>query len=333
MSEHFDFFSYNTIDFTNKDVYVFSHVDCFDGTVAAYLVEDYAKQDGAKSVQIVYGGYNKERLVLPAVNPVDTIVFIVDYSFNDIVDLVTILEQGITVAWFDHHPASHALYKQLMTLYGTLPDNLILALSDSESGAMLTADYFYGVTVHPSILLATFIDDHDRHIHQYPDTKLVCRLLGMYGLNDTNSVAKVMNDYIRPYYIYQRELNQQQTKEQIRLLNEKMEAKLLDYDLFRKQTLSLLADSVVSVTLGTDTFHACFAPRAYRGELCLLLMERFGVDVAAVLTITSKEVVISLRSQDNGKAREIAMKWGGEGHPNAAGCKVSLMYTFFNHVQ
>lgn len=304
------------INFADKDVVVFSHTDCFDGTVAAYLVSTVVGWGQCASCEVIYGGYDKEVPLLPRQYKNKPIVFIVDYSFENIHDIIALAEQAEHVVWLDHHETAYKIL--LKSGIEEFPTNLHIELSSHYSGALLVSRFFNCDGAFNTI--AVHVDDHDRHQHVLGEpTKIICDMLAMYGMDDPSSVDKVLTRFVIPYVVNDLPSARASLMVEMRELT-------INYKTFLERSIKDYVKTAFIAEVDGEFFVATMAPRGLRGPVNAAMIERYDANVAAIISPDKEILRVSLRSVDNGRAMQLAEKWGGGGHPNAAGVSIPYEY-------
>lgn len=140
------------------------HANCADGFGAAYAAWKHFK-DNAEYVPVKYDE------APPVVTDRD--VYILDFSFPKPVMLDIIAKANFTT-WLDHHKTAFENWVPDLkfgpdAFYQQQADNYCIVLDNKQSGAMLSWCHFQGNNHYPQLI--THIDDYDRWVFKYADTK------------------------------------------------------------------------------------------------------------------------------------------------------------------
>lgn len=283
----------------NKAV-IFYHANCVDGFAAAHVIERHIIENTSLSPTLLAVNYNAGET--PEAFDArygyllkDAEVFIVDFSFpNDVMNHIAL--SASKLYWIDHHKtAFEALEFDINTRYETWPAlNFYLLLDNSKSGAMLAWEFAYGRNAESPDFIK-IVDDYDRWVFQYPQTKdaqMYIRSHNMDRLAFDSLMLMSMDEMaqaggmMRLYYNAQLEAHKNRKPRAVYLYGER--------------GLSLNADAAFSSELGT------------------YLAEQSGT-FGAVYQIEGRQIKFSLRSCGDYDVSALAKKFGGGGHKNAAG--------------
>ena len=146
---------------TNQRPLVLYHDHCTDGYGAAFAA--WCKLgDAAEYVPVKYGD--------PAPDVTGREVYVLDFSYSE-ADTERFIEQAKRFVWLDHHKTAFEMYCKNgeRELYQLSADDLHILLDNNKSGAMLAWEYFCPTIAVPRIIQR--IDDRDRWVFQYPDSK------------------------------------------------------------------------------------------------------------------------------------------------------------------
>ena len=144
----------------NDNIIVIYHGNCADGFTAAWLVNLFHSKRGVPDDWVIAhhaATYNED--------PPDVLgrtVYIVDFSYHPAA-MRHICEQAEAVIWIDHHASA------IDAMTGFTHPKLRQHTSIERSGAYLTSTYLWP-HCDPQDLVR-LVDDRDRWVFQYPETK------------------------------------------------------------------------------------------------------------------------------------------------------------------
>lgn len=240
-------------------------------------------------VEFYPGSYGKEP---PSVAGKD--VYIVDFSYKRD-DLLKMLAEANKLIILDHHKTAQA------DLANISDPKAQIIFDMGRSGAGITWDYFYPGEPRPDII--TYIEDRDLWRFAYSASKPIHYVLSLLP-NDVNSWSQIFDWDIASKKI------------QGEAIGEYFAGKVIE-----------LRDLSFKAEIGGIIVPVCNAPYFFASELAGMMAE--GNPFAGVFSTNGKDEFWSLRSRGDGMdVSEIARKYGGGGHLNAAGFKVPAG-TFF----
>lgn len=271
---------------TEGQTYVFYHKGCSDGTGAAFAARRYFKDD-AVYIPIAYGDK------LPNLSKDDTVYF-VDFSLKrqQMIDLANSVHE---IYVLDHHKTAQA---DLVDL----PENVHVTFDMSKSGAVITWEHFFPDLDVPEVLL--YIQDRD---------------LWKWELEGSREVSAAI-------FTYPKDI--QQSYDAWRQLVFYTPTKTLfdkGYTILSVQDVNITAilnnAHTVSVTTNENEVFEFAAVNSslYPSELCHALNADGYPAACCYNRLSDGRWRISLRSQGLVDVSEIAAKFGGGGHKNAAG--------------
>lgn len=295
------------------------HGNCADGFTAAWVVRNAL---GEENVDLFAGQYGKP---FPDIRNYKT-VYLVDFSYKRpvllemaaILDDATMREGKIII--IDHHKTAQ---QDLVDL----PANVECHFDMDHSGAMLTWMYFeYGL--HPyqaPELRKGFALDAPALIQRVED-----RDLWKFKFSDTRAVAAKMFSHEYTFENWDR-MNQIYTttaadepysssmrQEFIKFL---AEGEAIERKHF-KDIRELLAVVQSEGIIGGHIVPIANLPYTFSSDAGQIMSE--GKEFAACYWITHEGITFSLRSGEGGiDVSEIAKKYGGGGHKNAAGFSIT----------
>lgn len=263
----------------------FYHASCLDGFGSAYIVHE---EVGAELVPMHYGREVPWHKIQQG-----QIIFIVDFSFDaDIIHRMAAI--GEYVILIDHHKTAehlkdprHSFAKNVKLLIDTSPEN---------SGVGLTWKYFNPNTPMP--VMFRHIQDRDTWQFVYPQTKAITAALFTYDMTIDMwqwLLSRPILDII---------------KEGECLLRKQ-----------EKDIESIMRNSYIGTFAGYNV--PMVNSNVYMSELGNRLAKDKPFAVVYYYDGAQHCYNISLRSNDKGlDVSEIAKKFGGGGHRNAAGCRL-----------
>lgn len=151
---------------------IFYHKNCADGFGAAFAAWKHFGAD-AEYIAVQYGDV-KEVADLLNIAPVEgRDVYILDFSFpHDVMIHITVSAAYTT--WLDHHKTAFEMWvpevRFMSPSYHYQTDDVMtIKLDNTKSGAMIAWEHFHGNNYWP--MLIQHIDDYDRWVFKYADTK------------------------------------------------------------------------------------------------------------------------------------------------------------------
>jgi oligoribonuclease NrnB/cAMP/cGMP phosphodiesterase (DHH superfamily) len=270
-----------------KNIVVIYHDQCRDGFGSAYAAwkkfGDTASYIPRKTQQPVPDGL------------VDKELYILDYSYGK-EDLDRLVETNRSVLVIDHHESARAAVT-------AFPDNIF---DINRSGAVLSWQYFHPGTEVPPLLL--YVEDHDIWNFALPHHREFNAALGEYSqdfetwdqLNKNFTDKDLFDSFIRHGAI-------------IAGFEDKLIRKIFA---FRERA-----------EFEGHEIYVLNAERVYRSILGHMLATRNEEEGRAAMGIVYYRydgmVHCSLRSNGDCNVAEIAQKYGGGGHKNAASLRVA----------
>lgn len=274
------------------------HGGCADGFGAAYVVWRMLGAGGATELEFHAARYGDA--------PPDVVgkrVLVVDFSYP-LETLTTMAEQALAVLVIDHHKtAAEALAGLPAVPMGYerwcasgLPLGAVFDMQ--RSGAGLTWDFFAPGQPRPALI--DYIEDRD---------------LWRFRLSATRAVTAGLFSHPQDFDVW------------ARFMEGGVEALLRDGEAIeRKQqqdVASVIRSGLARMVIGDFDVPVVNAPYTLASDVGNALCA--GEAFAAIYHDTATHRVFSLRSSDAGEdVGEIARVYGGGGHRNAAGFKVSL---------
>lgn len=283
---------------TDKDTLVIYHAQCSDGFGAAYAAWK-TLGDSAEYIPMKTQVEVDDTLR-------DKTIYVVDYSLPRAVQ-EKLEAQNNTVTVIDHHRTAEADVT-------AFPQNIF---DQSHSGAVLTWQYFYPDTPVPELLLQ--VEDHDLWKFQTPDNMPFNAALRQYPFEFRvwdELIEKLATDTFRAEFIA--------TGQTIVSFEDKLIDGLLQY----KERVQFEGYEVWALNVS----------RTYRSilghKLATLNHNTDQPEIGIVYYRNQGAVHVSLRSNGDINVSEIAERYGGGGHKNAASLRVDsfadLPFTFLD---
>lgn len=289
----------NAVSPANNAV-IFYHANCVDGFAAAHVIEQHILRDLAQVpilVPVQYGQVETPEQFDALYGDMlkDAEVFIVDFSFPPSV-MDHIAKTAQKTYWLDHHKTAFEEMKFNINKRYDLwaGPNFYLVLDNSKCGAMLAWEFVHGVGAEAPDFIKV-VDDYDRWVFQYPQTKdaqMYIRSYSMDRLAFDSLMLMSMDEMaqaggmMRQYYSAQLEAHKKR--------------EWMDIYLYGEHGYALNADA------------------AFSSELGHFLAEQSGT-FGAVYQVEGSLLKFSLRSCGDYDVSALAKKFGGGGHKNAAG--------------
>lgn len=282
------------------------HDHCNDGFGAAFIAHQALSANLAEGDEIVLvpASYGKPLDAYDLqIHRHDT-VHILDFSFP-VPELLNICELAVEVIWLDHHKtAIDAWTAYCSNPDAQIPDNLTRWLSDNYSGALLAWVHYHDDGQELCELHASaphwvkLIDDRDRWIFQYPQTKAFHAGTSLYPRTIDN--WKVITD---PGAGIIEEGNA-----------------VLRY---QDQLYEQLMETAHEITIDGIKGLAANVPGQFASDMGHLLCKKSGT-FGCTYSSDGRGYKFSIRSAGDFDVSAIAKKFGGGGHKNAAGFAIEL---------
>lgn len=268
-----------------KNILVLYHANCMDGYAAAWAA--WKKLGNTAQYQAVRHNTPIPKFLDGAV------LYIVDFCYP-IEALVLASQRASKIVVLDHHISAQ---KELEAYQkkSTIPSNLEINFVQNHSGCMIVWQYFQGEVEPPTLLL--HIEDHDLWLHQLPKTEAICKAL-----------------YLRlPVHF--------SAFEKIKLPTLQREGAVLVKQ--QELNVSRLLKASHSVSLNNKKGLAVNAPSMFASDLGHELAEKSGTFGLTYYYHGKRQCYeCGLRSIGDFDVSELAYKFGGGGHKNAAGFSV-----------
>ncbi len=169
--------------------------------------------------------------------------------------------------------------------------------STKNSGSVLTWKYFHSDKPVPKLLL--FIEDIDIWKWEYPETERILSALSLYNLD---------------FIVWDKIASDLENDEKLKDYLSKGEVIVV----FRKKVIDDLASHAQKVEFEGYKVYSANTPSWFRDGVAAILREKHP-PFSVIWRQDSDTIHVSLRSLGDFDVSEIAQKYGGGGHKNAAG--------------
>ncbi len=267
----------------NKPLCIF-HSNCLDGFTAAWVV----RRHFASHTTPIEADFHAANYGEAPPDVTGRQVIIVDFSYPREV-LLEMGKQASSVTVIDHHKTAAAALE-------FPPPNVVTYFDMERSGARLTWDFYFPGETPPDIV--RFVEDRDLWRFKYPGTRAYCQLLGSLDMT-FEEWDDIAGDAANAVIIVGEQLLRQHDK--------------------HVQTCLRMAER--PMTIGGVTVPTANVPVMYASDAGNMMAK--GAPFSATYVDTLHSRVFSLRSTDAGlDVSDVAKRYGGGGHRNAAGFKV-----------
>lgn len=270
------------MEITEKNTWVLYHADCMDGYAAAWAAWK------------VFGNSARYKAVrhhepLPKI-PYGIELYILDFCYPFEV-LASAAERVSKIVVLDHHISAQNDYEAYLN-HSNIPNNLEVKFVQSHSGCIIAWNYFHGDVNAP--ILLQHIEDHDLWRHKLVKTDAICKAL-----------------YLRlPIHFA--------AFDKIKLHTLQLEGAVLVKQ--QKFNVSRLLKSRHIITLNGVSGLAVNAPPVFASDLGHELAKISGTFGLTYHYHGKRQCYeCGLRSIGEFDVSELAIKFGGGGHKNAAG--------------
>jgi len=270
------------------------HSNCYDGFGSAYSAWKKFKDD-AVYIPCSYGMPIPEKYIEK--NKIWEAVFILDFSFDE-KTLLELKEHCQKIILIDHHKTAQEKLEPLKGKYDWLEINFDM----NKSGALLSWEYFHG-------------DAHEAHIN--PTVPAIPQLIAhisdrdlwKFEMEGSEEVHKALVSYPMDFELWDK-FDVEELKKEGAVLK-RMYDNLVD-NICKHPFVKKIEGHEVPIVNTTIAW----------SEVGAKLLEKFpDAPFVASFTVFEDQVMWSLRSRKNFDVSEIAKKFGGGGHPQAAGFK------------
>ncbi len=273
-----------------------THKNCHDGSGSALVVKKYCEETNQRPPKIVFMQYGMK---VDVTELVGQHVMIADFSFDaDLCNYINHEAESLVI--LDHHETAKEALKDL--------DFAIFDMS--KSGAMLTWNYLYPNEAAPDII--KYIEDRDLWLWKLSESKEFSAGFALWSQDNlmklVDTVEAFSKEFVNSTIDEGRSILQYQNA-----LVDKAHAKI---------------DKVPTIVLD-GLLGSCSNATHLISELGNMYSDRYAFSLQYFTT--DKDMVFSLRSQDDFNVAKIAKSFGGGGHKNAAGFSIPLKEFDFNH--
>lgn len=262
------------------------HANCADGFGAAWAVRQYFNAGGRDAIDF-HPGVHQD----PPPDVTGRIVYLVDFSYKRPV-LLNMARQARRIVILDHHKTAAA---DLVDL----PANVSTVFDLDRSGARIAWDFFFPRTTPPPLI--DYIQDRDLWRFDLPRSREVAAGLFSYPYD-----FAIWSELMKPHRI-----------DDLADAGAAIERKHF------KDIHEFIAAAGYRATIAGHSVPVLNAPYFWTSDAGHIMAK--GEPFAACYWDTPNGRVFSLRSTDDGlDVSEIAARFGGGGHRNAAGFRVPL---------
>ena len=277
----------------NRAVVIY-HDHCADGFGAAWAFKSIVERDYKEGVSYVPAQYGKEPVFIPD-HFADMYILDFSYSREALLDLAA---NFASVTVLDHHKTAA---EALSNWNHGLP-NLEIVFDMERSGAGIAWDYFAEDRVKRPKLI-DYIEDRDLWNWLLPDSHEINSLIGFTK---------------REFSAYDR-------------LDELLESKFdsavgmgsLLLEQQQRHVASIIAATKRPIEINGKHGLVCNCPGQFASDVGNELAKESGTFGATYFQDSQDAMCVSLRSEGDYDVSEIAKRFGGGGHKNAAGFKFS----------
>lgn len=278
--------------------YIVYHDPCLDGWGSAFIAFKALTSKGfdCSLVPAKYGD-------APPEVTLNDIVYVLDFSYAPKV-MQDLANRAGSVVWLDHHKtAIEAWFKYVQDDAGFCLDNQAFekVLDQTRSGVGITWDYFH--PGEPMPYWAVAVQDRDLWQFQYRSSKAVCSYLSTLRKGDIDLWEKMANsDFAQ--------------------IVELGEVILLSHN---KIVQDICNEGAIRISICGQEGLAANCTGQYASDVGHELCKRSGQFGATWFQAADGRIKFSLRSEDDKvDVSELAKKYGGGGHRNAAGFTIPM---------
>lgn len=293
----------------SKKALVIYHAKCVDGFSAAYAAWLGLQGQGFERSDLTFvpGFYGYEHVVEEKAGDFAKYnkIFIVDFSVSaELLKKMEACDGEVMV--IDHHLTAYNKYapedkdKEFDTYSETRGENVFIVLNNNHCGAMLTWGHFFPETVIPALF--KYVDDYDRWQFQFDETKPINKYIRTLPM-EFEVWDKLVKDLDTGGF--EEILKQGQAIQ-------KYHDMIVDDIVGNAREVKLKGVQGLSVNCNIH----------FSSDVGNKLAEQSGTFGATFVLNKHRQEVYSLRSiGDSCNVSELAEKFGGGGHKNAAGFK------------
>jgi oligoribonuclease NrnB/cAMP/cGMP phosphodiesterase (DHH superfamily) len=277
---------------------IVTHKDCFDGLVSAFIAHN-ALIEEHPDLRIVPMYYSTPATV-PEYTPGETI-YILDFSYSGHL-LVEHFKDAGKVVVIDHH---HDVIVEILDYFAEheLPANVELIFDTARSGAGLTWDYFNAGKTPPKWVMHA--QDYDLYQFKDPGTRAFMQSFGLIEQTIEGVAEFIKQDYLSILSNGQVLIRKQQAMVAHHL---KSDMTIIEWEGYTIPCLNVpryITSAVGEALSGDYPFAMMYFDRGDGVRHFSLRSKKGGVDVSA-----------------------LAKRYGGKGHPSAAGFDVKTHNLF-----
>lgn len=310
-----------------------SESPCSDGFGSAFIAHkvlgDEAEYVGIQHKQYKYNA--QDRCIISESKEIyyeDREVYILDFSFPPNI-LMDIRESSSSFIWIDHHERSFNdflgedyLTPERQTFCKVSSDEYIL-LDNTKSGAYLTWEYFFSNKKVP--LFIKHIDDQDRYIFKYEETKSFNRALWSYGPWTFDAWNALFERYEKDYLGFRYDFISEGDallREHERNVEQVIKACTTPCHIIKTKPVEGGEHWQHEILLNVKGLAAnCNSHLA--SDVATLLAEQSGTFGLCWYKMNDGQIKCSFRSASDFNVNSLANHFGGGGHARAAGLVIS----------
>lgn len=278
------------------------HDPCPDGITAAWVFQKYML-DNDQDFELVPGQYGEDGIRIDEEILEDAMVYFLDFSTKKPEHLIEMASKARQVIMLDHHKTAVEMLEAM-----EVPSNVeIEHMTMEDSGALITWNYFYPKESAP--LFVKYISDNDTWKHELPG---VIEFMAWFDLQEPKTTADIFNlvaDFPKTSSDFAESAQYRRGKVALRFKK-----------ILIEQVMELAFESEISGMKVMKVNSGFIKINSTLGNMLALQhkmpawvwYERMGSE--------GPEIYNSLRSADDlPDVSEVASKFGGGGHRNAAG--------------
>lgn len=280
------------------------HNPCPDGLTAAWVFQKYML-DNNEEFELIPGRYaDSKEIDIDEESLEDAIVYFLDFCTKDKRQLRRIASKARQVYILDHHKTASDMIGEMKKL----PSNIdIEHMTMEDSGALITWNFFYPTEAAP--LFVKYISDNDTWKHEMPG---VIEFMAWFDLMEPETTADIFNlvaDFPKTPSDFAESSQYRRGKVALKfkqILIEQCEGLAFEAEIGGVKVMKVNSGFIkINSQLGNNLVEKHKMP-------AWVWFERMGAN--------GPEIYNSIRSADDlPAANEIAQKFGGGGHRNAAG--------------
>ena len=295
-----------------QKIIAFIHNDA-DGFLSGAIIQKYF---GADNVDFIKCSYNKETNLAEIDYELYDKCIVVDYSFDK--QEMEFLHDGFKddFIWLDHHVSS------IKTMQELLSNNDIMGIRNIKHSACFLTWLFFYKEESPQIVLR--VEDFDIWKWEFEDTKYISETSRIIS-DDINKWESLLSDDMFNDAV-------EAGKQLFALKEVVVDKEYTSGMIYGFNNDEIFGDYIVAIKNHT-MYKSHLGNKIVKDYIYQTIDEASNVDVAIIYEFVSTGVSLSIRSIGDVNVSEIAVKLGGGGHKNAAGCLLSykrFYELFFN---